>query len=109
MRRWIVSLLNFALMVAIPIGGWIGYLDYGEKRHWFDRGTMGHGLTNEPARSRIVGGVLLALALVGLHLATRRWSWPVKCVCAICLVGFLFCTFVFLAFAEIIGHGPRMP
>lgn len=108
MRRWIARMSNFALMLVIPVVGWSEYLSYGAKRHWFDYRAAARGLWTEPARSWIVTAVMLVIALLGLHLATPRWSRVVKGVCAIGLAGFLLSTFLFLSFAEALAGSTRM-
>ncbi|SFJ80011.1 hypothetical protein SAMN05192543_11177 [Paraburkholderia megapolitana] len=109
MPRWIVSLLNAALMFVVPLVGWSEYLDFGAKRHWFDYYTVTRGLSSEPQRTWIVAGILLAPALLGLHLATPRWQWSIKGVCAICLAGFLLAMFLWLGFAAVLHGSTRMP
>ncbi|MFP3186590.1 MAG: hypothetical protein RXR52_22740 [Paraburkholderia sp.] len=109
MGRWIGSLSNFALMFVIPVVGWWGYLSYGAKRHWFDYIALAPGPWHDPERSRLIGGLLLALALLGLYRATPRWPWLVKGACAIGLASFLLCTFFLFAFATALSGSAAMP
>ena len=108
MRRWMVNLSNLALVLVIPVLGWIEYLDYGAKRHWFDYYKRAHGLWSEPERSWIVVGILLAIAILGLNRATPRWSWLDKGLLTFGLVILLLCTFFVFSCAAVIT-GSKMP
>ena len=98
MKRLLSTVINIALMLILPIWGWLFYLDSSRHTDWA-----------KPIYSRTVCALLILIALIGVQRLTVRWSLNSRVGLGALYSLFLFFVLFYLGFASALVGANQMP